>query len=430
VHARDVNEGHGRFSAVFDDTLEFVWPAGSQKQVGTDPRLTRGHVSPPTTPRRLRAARRLTTMPPVLAARHAVAPSLARGLGARRGRASAGPRVARAASTDAAIDANADRKVVVITGANTGLGKISATEISRDPSYRVVMACRDRARGDKAADDVAAATGNRPDVMLLDLASLRSVEDFARRFEDTYGRCDRLMNNAGVMALPKRTVTVDGLETQMGVNHFGHFHLTNLMMPAILAAPGRKRIVNLSSVAHEFGHPDFDNYNSTGALGYVGSGWLTYGKTKLANLYFTYELHRRLRNGGVLDVDVNAVHPGIVDTDLPRSLALNFYPLLRRTGGLITPAQGATGQIDACVGETWEGVSGKYVAEQSGPRGSEVGPGGKKGVFKVTESSRYSYDQEAAARLWKVSKALTGAGWEAIGEGKVEKASVAVSSWM
>lgn len=410
MHARDVKAVFWHLTVEFDT---------SQAR----PRFASHNAAPPP-----RAPRRLTTTMPVLAARHAVAPSLARGLGARRGRVSASPGVARAASANAAADA--DRKVVVITGANTGLGKISATEIARDPSYRVVMACRDQARGDKAADDVAAATGNRPDVMLLDLASLRSVEDFAKRFEDTYGRCDRLMNNAGVMALPKRTVTVDGLETQMGVNHFGHFHLTNLMMPAIRAAPGRKRIVVLSSVAHEFGHPDFDNYNSTGAFGYLGSGWLTYGKTKLANLYFTYELHRRLRNNGVLDVDVNAVHPGIVDTDLPRSLALNFYPLLRRTGGLITPAQGATGQIDACVGEAWEGISGKYVAEQSGPRGSEVGPGGKKGVFKVTESSRYSYDQEAAARLWKVSKALTGAGWEALGEGKVEKASVAVSSWM
>ena len=114
------------------------------------------------------------------------------------------------------------------------------------------MACRDQGRGDKAADDVAAVTGNRPDVMLMDLASLRSVEDFTKRFEDTYGRCDRLMNNAGVMALPKRQVTTDGLEMQMGVNHFGHFHLTNLMMPSINAAPGRKRIVNLSSVVRSF----------------------------------------------------------------------------------------------------------------------------------------------------------------------------------
>ena len=121
---------------------------------------------------------------------------------------------------------------------------------------------------------------------------------------------------------------------------------------------------------------------------------------------------------------------GIVDTELPRSLSLNFYPLLRSTGGLITPAQGARGQIDACIGDEWEGISGKYIAEQSGPGGSEVGPGGKKGVFKVTESSKYSYDAEAAARLWKVSKALTGASWEALGEGKVEKESMAVSSWM
>ena len=213
--------------------------------------------------------------------------------------------------------------------------------------------------------------------------------------------------------------------------------------------------------AHEFGHPDFDNHNSTGMFGYSLQGWLTYGKTKLSNLYFTYELHRRMRLAGIDDVDVNAVHPvslflaifgnfwqflamvcmgnwndgvfcaqGIVDTELPRSLSLNFYPLLRSTGGLITPAQGARGQIDACIGDAWEGISGKYVAEQSGPGGSEVGPGGKKGVFKVTESSKYSYDQEAAARLWKVSKALTGASWEALGEGKVEKESMAVSSWM
>ena len=224
MHARDVKAVFWHLTVEFDTSH-------------ARPRFASHNAAPPP-----RAPRRLTTTMPVLAARHAVAPSLARGLGARRGRVSASPGVARAASANAAADA--DRKVVVITGANTGLGKISATEIARDPSYRVVMACRDQARGDKAADDVAAATGNRPDVMLLDLASLRSVEDFAKRFEDTYGRCDRLMNNAGVMALPKRTVTVDGLETQMGVNHFGHFHLTNLMMPAIRAAPGRKRIVS------------------------------------------------------------------------------------------------------------------------------------------------------------------------------------------
>ena len=188
----------------------------------------------------------------ILAARRAVAPSLARGLGARRKSPVASRRTAVSAFPVRADATTADQKVVVITGANTGLGFISATEIARDPSYKVVMACRDQRRGDKAADDVAAVTGNRPDVMLMDLASLRSVEDFTKRFEDTYGRCDRLMNNAGVMALPKRQVTTDGLEMQMGVNHFGHFHLTNLMMPSINAAPGRKRIVNLSSVVPSF----------------------------------------------------------------------------------------------------------------------------------------------------------------------------------
>jgi NAD(P)-dependent dehydrogenase (short-subunit alcohol dehydrogenase family) len=310
----------------------------------------------------------------------------------------------------------------VITGANTGLGFISAREIAKK-GHVVVLAVRDTSKGEKAVSEIKDALKNEfpdddlaLDVMRLDLQDLRSIDSFVRAFTEKYDRCDVLMNNAGVMALPERSFTAYGVETQMGTNHMGHFYLTEKMLPSIFNAPGRPRIVNISSVAHEWGHIDFSNYNSEGFLGYAAAGWLTYGRTKLANLYFTYELHRRLReNGGFHGsrVDVNAVHPGIVDTELPRSLSFNFYPQLRELGALITPEEGARGQIELAIGEKFSGVSGKYVAETSGPRGN---PFGKKGVHEISESSRWSYDADAAARFWKVSKSMTGAVWETLGE--------------
>ena len=323
----------------------------------------------------------------------------------------------------AAAGASDGDKVCVITGSNTGLGYISALEIAKMPGHRVVMAVRDPAKGADAASRIARDAGAdvHVDVMPCDLASLESVRAFADAFAEKYDRCDILMNNAGVMALPDRALTLDGIEMQMGTNHAGHFLLTDRMMPSILKAPGRPRVVNLSSVAHEWGHVDFDNIQSEGPFGYPLSGWLTYGRTKLANLYFTYELHRRLRASRVADcarVDVNAVHPGIVDTELPRSLSLNFYPALRQSGGLITPEEGARGQIEVATGAAFEGVSGKYVAEQSGPSGRR---GARKGTFEVAESSRWSYDADAAARFWKRSKALTGAEWKTLGEEGVSK---------
>ena len=315
-------------------------------------------------------------------------------------------------------------KVCVITGSNTGLGYISALEIAKMPGHKVVMAVRDPAKGADAASRIARDAGADVDVMSCDLASLDSVRAFADAFAEKYDRCDILMNNAGVMALPDRALTLDGIEMQMGTNHAGHFLLTERMMPSILRAPGRPRVVNLSSVAHVWGHIDFDNIQSEGPFGYPLSGWLTYGRTKLANLYFTYELHRRLRASRDPDcarVDVNAVHPGIVDTELPRSLSLNFYPALRQSGGLITPEEGARGQIEVATGAAFEGVSGKYVAEQSGPAGRR---GARKGAFEVAESSPWSYDADTAARFWKKSKALTGAEWKTLGEEGVSKEHV------
>ena len=323
--------------------------------------------------------------------------------------------------------ASGTQKVCVITGANTGLGFISAREIAAK-GHVVVLAVRDTDKGAKAASEIegallaekekgasASAPAGALDVMRLDLQDLQSIDSFVEAFSAKYDRCDVLMNNAGVMALPEKSLTVNGIETQMGTNHMGHFYLTEKMMPSIFAAKGRPRIVNLSSVAHEWGHIDFENTNSDGPLGYLAAGWLTYGRTKLANLYFTYELHRRLRRfgGDGARVDVNAVHPGIVDTELPRSLSFNFYPQLKKMESLITPEQGARGQIEVAVGEAYENVSGKYVAETSGPSATPLGP---KGAHVVAESSRWSYDRDAAERFWKVSKSMTGAVWASLGE--------------
>lgn len=189
---------------------------------------------------------------------------------------------------------------------------------------------------------------------------------------------------------------------QFGVNHLGHFLLTDLLLPVVLAAP-RGRIVNVASSAHLFGALAFGNLQSEGLFGYGARGWQAYGQSKLANVMFTYELHRRLRRSGVQHVDTNAVHPGVVDTDLPRNLGLvNFWPLLRQVGGVLTPQQGARGHIMLASERALDGVSGQYYAATSDGR------------HERTRSSAASYDADAAERLWRVSEQLTGARYSSL----------------
>ena len=215
---------------------------------------------------------------------------------------------------------------------------------------------------------------------------------------------DALVNNSGVMAPPSRSETKDGNELQMQVNHLGHFLLTSLLLDTMVNTPSDdKRIVNLSSIAHNFGTLDFHNVNSEGVFGYPFLGWATYGRTKMANIMFTFELDRRLKAKGVTNVAVNAVHPGVVDTELNRSLSLDFYPQLKAAGKLITPEQGARGQIALAMDEKYRGVSGVYV--------SELSDDGKPGVHEPKRANERAYDAEAWARLWKDSVKLTGAVW-------------------
>ncbi|MEL6151845.1 MAG: oxidoreductase, partial [Chloroflexota bacterium] len=200
-------------------------------------------------------------------------------------------------------------KLVVITGANSGLG-FESTKAIAAKGATIVMACRNMEKGEKARQDVLKLEpGATLDLMQLDNASLESVRAFAGAFKAKYDRLDILLNNAGVMAIP-RTLTEDGFETQLGVNHLAHFALTGLLLDVIVNTPNA-RIHNVSSSANYMGNINFDDL--MGEQDY--SRWGAYYQSKLANVFFTFELQKRLKAAGY-DTIANSSHPGLVMTNL------------------------------------------------------------------------------------------------------------------
>ena len=217
--------------------------------------------------------------------------------------------------------ARLDGKTVIITGANTGIGLETAVDLAKR-NARVILACRSVERGEKAAVEVRKRSNNDNAVFCqLDLASLESVRKFASKILEEEPRIDILINNAGVMALPQRTLTIDGFEMQFGTNHLGHFLLTNLLLDRIKEAPSA-RIVNVSSGAHRQGKMDFDNLNSEKS--YVP--WVAYGTSKLANILFTRSLAKRLEG---TNVTANSLHPGVINTELARHLSLPIVSIIK-----------------------------------------------------------------------------------------------------
>jgi NAD(P)-dependent dehydrogenase (short-subunit alcohol dehydrogenase family) len=199
-------------------------------------------------------------------------------------------------------------RVAVVTGANSGLGLVTARELARGGA-RVVLACRSETRGREAAERIAAEVpAAEVEFARLDLGDLASVREFADSF--SCDRLDLLVNNAGVMALPYGT-TADGFETQFGVNHLGHFALTGLLFPLIAKTPGA-RVVTVSSMVHALSDIDLDDLNSEKQ---PYRKWIAYGRSKSANLLFTHELARRLSAAGS-DVVAAAAHPGYASTNL------------------------------------------------------------------------------------------------------------------
>ncbi len=273
-------------------------------------------------------------------------------------------------------------RTAVVTGANSGLGYETARALAAKGAT-VIMACRRVEKGEEAAEQIRRETpGADLVVMALDLASLESVRHFADEFSRRYAALPVLINNAGVMALPKRQETADGFEMHMGTNHLGHFALTGLLLPLILAAPGA-RVVSISSFGHRF--LSRINFNDLNAKRFYYR-WIAYDRSKLANLLFAYELQRRFESGGVDALSV-AAHPGYTRTHLQRYSS--FFNFTNRFFAQ-QPAMGALPIL--------------YAATAPGVKGCDfLGPGGfmnMRGYPKRQRSSRMSYNPKLAARLW------------------------------
>jgi len=281
-------------------------------------------------------------------------------------------------------------RLAVVTGANTGLG-FETAQVLAARGASVVLAVRDTEKGKRAAARIAG-TAPGADVMVqhLDLTSLDSIRAAAGELRARHPRIDLLINNAGVMFPPKQA-TGDGFELQFGTNHLGHFALTGLLLEQMLPVPG-SRVVTVSSQAHRIrARINFDDLQGERSYRRVAA----YSQSKLANLMFTYELHRRLWHGMRATIAV-AAHPGLAGTELTRNspaIAAFFYARVSQ--------KAAMGALPVLRAATDPGVLG----------GQYYGPGGlfgARGYPKLAKSSGQSHDTAIQRRLWAVSEELTG----------------------
>jgi NAD(P)-dependent dehydrogenase (short-subunit alcohol dehydrogenase family) len=272
-------------------------------------------------------------------------------------------------------------KICLVTGANSGIGKVTAKVLAAGGAT-VIMVCRNRDKGEAARDEIIGETRNENvDLMLADFSELDQIRRLAAEVKAKYPRLNTLVNNAGAYN-GKRTLTPDGYETTFAVNHLGYFLLTVELLE-LLKSSAPARIVNVASEAHRNSHINFDDLNLEN--GY--SGWKSYAQSKLANVLFTYELARRLAGTGVT---ANCMHPGFVGT--------NIFNNVRGVGGMIvrliapfmrTPEKGADTIIWLASSPEVEGITGRYFIDR-----------------KDQPSNPESYDAAIAARLWEVSKRM------------------------
>jgi NAD(P)-dependent dehydrogenase (short-subunit alcohol dehydrogenase family) len=276
-------------------------------------------------------------------------------------------------------------KTVVITGGNSGIGLETAVALAKAGAKTVITA-RDRVRGEAAVADIRSRSGHDDvDVVVFDLGSIASIREGAAAILQKCARIDVLVNNAGLV-LSDRRETTDGFEATFGINHLGHFALTELLLERIKeSAPAR--IVNVASTAHKGARKglDFDDLQSTRAYG----GMQVYSKSKLANIYFTTELARQLEGTGVT---VNCLHPGTVATGYGRdgdASGILAFGVKVIKPFILNAEQGARTSVYLATSPEVAGVTGEYFVK-----------------CRARKPSAVARDDEAARRLWKHSEEL------------------------
>lgn len=277
--------------------------------------------------------------------------------------------------------AHLTNKLALVTGANSGMGMATVEALS-DAGATVVMLCRSEARGREALEKLTAGKDRKIELMLCDLGDYESIRSFAAEFKKKFGKLDILVNNAGFISLDRQE-TREGVERQFGINHLGHFLLTTELLE--LMGEG-SRIVEVASGAHKAGKIHFDDINLTRGYNVVKA----YGQSKLANVLFTRELARRLKDRGIT---VNCCHPGAVATNMGVNRETGFGKTIT---GLLrpffqTPAEGARTAVFLATDESVKEITGEYFYK-----------------CKIAKSSKRSHDMEAAARLWELSERMVG----------------------
>ncbi len=287
-------------------------------------------------------------------------------------------------------------RTVVVTGASSGIGE-AAADVFAAKGADVVLAVRNRDKGERVlAGIMQRHPGAKARVMVVDLADLASVREFADKAVHALPQIDILLNNAGLGMQRTRAVTVDGFERQFGTNHLGQFALTGLLLPALLKAP-KPRVVSISSIAHRGGTIDFDDLQ--GETRY--SGGKAYNQSKLANLLFAIELDRRAKAAGARLVSV-AAHPGVAATGFVAAIGLpGPISAVADLGAKIVGQSAARGALPGLYAASMPGVEG---GQYYGPDGL----GEVRGWPKRAALSGRAKDAHLAARLWDVSERLTG----------------------
>lgn len=287
-----------------------------------------------------------------------------------------------------------DGRTVIVTGANSGIGLVAARELAR-AGATVTLACRNLEKGQQALASINRdAPGARTQLAELDLGSLASVRRFAEQFSGERSSLDLLINNAGLMAPPRR-LTEDGFELQFGTNHLGHFALTGHLLPLMLKQPNA-RVVNVSSGAHKMGRINFDDPQGEHSYG----RWSAYGQSKLANLLFAFELDRRLQAAGT-PARALAAHPGYAATNLQFAAVPRYEAWFMSVGNQVFAQSAEMGALPTLFAATNPALKG----------GTYAGPDGMfemRGHPTVVQPSQAASSSDDARKLWELSENLTG----------------------